>query len=85
MEEAKSEAGVPPVKRPTIHLPNGVVVTRIDPTRKETSMLMRIRPGWERLRQWLEGQDNAQRSHTNLFTLALNDLSSFLRCGGRLS
>ncbi|BDA46182.1 probable RNA polymerase II C-terminal domain phosphatase-like 1 at N-terminal half [Coccomyxa sp. Obi] len=57
VEEAKPEAGMRPVPRPVIRLDNGVVLTRIDPDRKETSMLFRTRPGWHKLRLWLEGQD----------------------------
>lgn len=33
--------------RPVIRLPGQVVLTRIDPARRETSMLVRIRPGWQ--------------------------------------
>lgn len=63
LEQAKPEYGLRPVLRPVIHLPNGVVLTRIDPTRKDTSMLFRTRPGWDKLRLWLEGNDgNEQRS-----------------------
>ena len=31
----------------------GIVLTRIDPSVKETSMIMRIRPGWDALRAFL--------------------------------
>ena len=57
VEEAKPEAGMRPVPRAVIRLDNGVILTRIDPDRKETSMLLRMRPGWHKLRLWLEGQD----------------------------
>ncbi|CAL8462324.1 g1857 [Coccomyxa elongata] len=57
VEEAKPEAGMRPVSRAVIRLDNGVILTRIDPDRKETSMLFRTRPGWHKLRLWLEGQD----------------------------
>ena len=35
----------------------GIVLTRIDPLRRETSMLVRIRPGWEAMREFLSGDD----------------------------
>ncbi len=39
------------VQRPVIRTGDGaVVLTRIDPNRKETSMLLRPRPGWHALR-----------------------------------
>ncbi len=51
------------VKRPVIRLFDGLVVlTRIDPTEKKTSMLFRVRPGWEELRKFLAGElDGKQR------------------------
>ncbi len=51
------------VKRPIIRLDNGLVVlTRIDPNERKTSMLFRVRPGWEELRRYLAGEvDKKQR------------------------
>lgn len=40
-------------QRPVVRLPGGVVLTRIDPSNRDTSMIMRIRPGWEALRGFL--------------------------------
>ncbi|KAL3148469.1 hypothetical protein ABBQ38_013914 [Trebouxia sp. C0009 RCD-2024] len=40
-------------QRPVVRLPEGVVLTRIDPNNRDTSMIMRIRPGWEPLRVFL--------------------------------
>ena len=51
-ESAQLDDGVP-LQRPVVRLPGGVVLTRIDPMRPETSMIMRIRPGWEELRSYL--------------------------------
>ena len=50
-ETAKLDAGV--TQRPVIRLPGGIVLTRIDPLQKDTSMIMRIRPGWDALRAFL--------------------------------
>ena len=56
-EPADDEAGGP-VLRPILRLPaSGVILTRIDPLRRETSMLVRIRPGWADLRAFLVGDD----------------------------
>ncbi len=45
-----------------VRLPNGgAVLTRVAPGRRETSMLLRARPGWAALRAYLEGQDNQRR------------------------
>ena len=49
--------------RPVIRLPDGVVMTRIDPGRRETSMLVRLRPGWESLRAYLAGEEPGSHSH----------------------
>lgn len=68
VEDAKPEAGMRPVPRAVIRLDNGVILTRIDPDRKETSMLFRTRPGWHKLRLWLEGQDGD--SHRSVSVLA---------------
>ena len=51
-ESAQLDNGVP-LQRPVVRLPGGVVLTRIDPLRPETSMIMRIRPGWEELQSYL--------------------------------
>lgn len=40
-------------ERPVIRLPGGIVLTRIDPANRDTSMIMRIRPGWDALRAFL--------------------------------
>lgn len=50
-ESAKLDTGV--TQRPVIRLPGGIVLTRIDPSQKDTSMIMRIRPGWDALRAFL--------------------------------
>ena len=48
--------------RPVVRLHlEGAVLTRVDPGRRETSMLMRTRPGWGALRAYLEGMDDLQR------------------------
>ena len=51
-ESARTDEGLI-LQRPVIRLPGGVVLTRIDPNQREKSMIMRIRPGWEALRQFL--------------------------------
>ena len=51
-ETAKGDNGVV-FQRPVIRLPGGVVLTRIDPAQKDTSMIMRIQPGWDALRAFL--------------------------------
>lgn len=49
----------PSFQRPVIRdEARGVMYTRIQPTRRETSMIMHIRPGWEQLRTWLTGQQD---------------------------
>lgn len=49
-------------RRPVVRLPGeGVVLTRVNPARRETSMLLRTRPGWNALRTYLEGLDDQQR------------------------
>lgn len=45
-------------ERPVIRLQGGVVLTRIDPSNRDTSMIMRIRPGWEALRGFLAPEVN---------------------------
>lgn len=44
------------VMRPVIRLDDGRVFTKIIPHRKDTAMIIRIRPGWEKLRQFLTGE-----------------------------
>jgi len=70
-------------QRPVLRLPAaGVVLTRIDPGRRETSMLVRIRPGWEELRAWLLGDDRpspaaaprpAPRARFDVFVCTLSE------------
>jgi len=50
-ETARLDNGV--AQRPVIRMQGGIVLTRIDPSVKETSMIMRIRPGWDALRAFL--------------------------------
>jgi hypothetical protein len=59
--EAVDEDGIG--SRPVIRLADGVVMTRIDPGRRETSMLVRLRPGWEALRAYLAGEEPGSHSH----------------------
>ncbi|KAK9842441.1 hypothetical protein WJX81_000354 [Elliptochloris bilobata] len=48
--------------RPVVRLQGeGAVLTRVSPGRRETSMLLRTRPGWAALRTYLEGLDDQQR------------------------
>ncbi len=49
-ETAKVDGNV--LQRPVVRL-GGIFLTRIDPAQKDTSMIMRIRPGWEALRAFL--------------------------------
>ena len=46
--------------RPVIRL-QGKVFTRIDPKRNETSMLIRIRQGWDVLSSYLRGEDTPEK------------------------
>lgn len=58
-EEALLEDGTA-VDRPVIRLDQPpVMLTRIDPAKKETSMILRPRPGWEELRSYLAGEQDA--------------------------
>lgn len=50
-ETARLDTGL--AQRPVIRMQGGIVLTRIDPSVKETSMIMRIRPGWDALRAFL--------------------------------
>jgi hypothetical protein len=57
MEAVKPEGGGPPIMRPVLRLPElGLVFTRIAAERRETSMIMHIRPGWTSLRNYLRPQ-----------------------------
>ena len=58
-EAPAEDAAAPP--RPVLRLPSGVVLTRIDPARRDTSMLVRVRPGWDDLRAFLTGGDRSSR------------------------
>ena len=58
-ETAKVDNGVV-LSRPVIRL-HGVVLTRIDPAQRDTSMIMRIRPGWDALRAFL-APDSTRKS-----------------------
>ena len=60
-EASAEDAAAPP--RPVLRLPGGggVVLTRIDPARRDTSMLVRVRPGWDELRAFLTGGDRRSR------------------------
>lgn len=45
--------------RPVIRLPqHGLLFTRIDRNRKETSMVVRPRAGWEALRAYMTGEED---------------------------
>ena len=67
------------VNRPVIRLPDDEVLTRIKPTDRDTSMIMRIRPGWEALRRYLSAEVvpatlhapryAGQQNHNILFSL----------------
>ena len=60
-EASAEDAAAPP--RPVLRLPGGggVVLTRIDPARRDTSMFVRVRPGWDELRAFLTGGDRRSR------------------------
>lgn len=50
------------IKRPVIRLFNdSVILTRIAPGKKETSMIFRPRPGWQKLKQALEATSSDQK------------------------
>jgi len=60
LEPSADDVAAPP--RPVLRLPGcGVVLTRIDPARRDTSMLVRVRPGWDDLRSFLTGGDRRLR------------------------
>ncbi|KAL0023988.1 hypothetical protein WJX77_006444 [Trebouxia sp. C0004] len=58
-ETARLDSGV--AQRPVIRMQGGIVLTRIDPSVKETSMIMRIRPGWDALRAFLAPDSKGKR------------------------
>lgn len=64
LESGKQEE----VQRPVIRmkdergLDDSLILTRINPAERRTSMIIRVRPGWEELRAYLAGEtDNKQR------------------------
>ncbi|KAL0054332.1 hypothetical protein WJX82_007216 [Trebouxia sp. C0006] len=58
-ETARLDTGL--AQRPVIRMQGGIVLTRIDPSVKETSMIMRIRPGWDALRAFLAPDPKGKR------------------------
>ena len=49
------------MNRPVIRLfDSSIILTRVDPRKRETSMLVRPRPGWEDLRAFLAGEVDVQ-------------------------
>lgn len=53
-EDVCTEPGNRRVMRPVIEVP-GRILTRINPHKMETTMVMHIRPGWEDLRSLIRG------------------------------
>lgn len=50
------------ISRPVIRIPElNLVLTRIDPQRKETSMVFRVREGWEQLRKYVAGEADGKK------------------------
>ncbi len=50
------------ISRPVIRIPEmNLALTRIDPQRRETSMVFRLREGWEALRRYMAGEDDGKR------------------------
>jgi hypothetical protein len=50
------------ISRPVIRIPElNLVLTRIDPQRKETSMVFRVREGWEQLRKYMAGEADGKK------------------------
>eukprot|EP00200_Dunaliella_tertiolecta_P007936 CAMPEP_0202376530 /NCGR_PEP_ID=MMETSP1127-20130417/7007_1 /ASSEMBLY_ACC=CAM_ASM_000462 /TAXON_ID=3047 /ORGANISM="Dunaliella tertiolecta, Strain CCMP1320" /LENGTH=841 /DNA_ID=CAMNT_0048974333 /DNA_START=163 /DNA_END=2685 /DNA_ORIENTATION=- len=60
------------IQRPVIRLQDGLIIlTRIDPLNSKTSMLLRVRPGWNELRAFLAGElDRKQRFDVYVCTAA---------------
>lgn len=53
LEAVALEDGTP-ITRPVIRLKEGrIVLTRINPADRSTSVIVRVRPGWEELRSFL--------------------------------
>ncbi|CAD7703580.1 unnamed protein product [Ostreobium quekettii] len=66
--EETVESGNGVTSRPIIRIPEaGLVLTRIDSSKPETSMVIRIRPGWENLRAYLSGQMENKRQKWKVF------------------
>jgi hypothetical protein len=64
MEAVEPEGGGPPIMRPVLRLPDqGIVFTRIAADRRETSMIMHIRPGWTSLRDYLRPQTDVSTGY----------------------
>lgn len=56
------------ISRKVVRLPrDSVIFTRVDPARRETSMLVRPRPGWPNLRTFLIGRGLDPRSHLQAY------------------
>ena len=53
-EDVCTEPGKRGVMRPVIEVP-GRIITRINPLKMETTMIMHIRPGWKDLRDFIRG------------------------------
>ena len=53
-EDVCTEPGKRRVMRPVIEVP-GRIITRINPDKIETTMIMHIRPGWKDLRDFIRG------------------------------
>lgn len=73
LETAYLDSGVA-VQRPVIRLGGSIFLTRIDPSKPSTSMLLRYRPGWQDLAQALAGAgasgDGKQRFDVYVCTTA---------------
>lgn len=71
------------LNRPVIrHLEKGFILTRIEPHLPETSMIIRIRPGWEELRAAILGQDGNIRCAGVCRTSGLGRQVPYLACMG---
>eukprot|EP00967_Tisochrysis_lutea_P035952 scaffold43193_cov16-Tisochrysis_lutea.AAC.1 len=64
-----------------------IILTRIDPLNSKTSMLLRVRPGWNELRAFLAGElDRKQRSLGHvLLSVGKVRLHCYVRLQGQLS
>ena len=65
-ETARVDNGIV-LQRPVIRLEGGVVLTRIKPGNMDTSMIMRIRPGWDALRAFLASPAQGQPGGKSVF------------------